>query len=172
MVTTAETLRTLLEYNPVTGVFVWRARAKNSGAFNSNFAGKIAGNNNDGYWQIEIFGKAYKAHRLAWLYVYGEWPPFELDHENRNKLDNKIKNLRKATRSQNEMNKIVRSDSKSGIKGVWMHKRLGRWTSQINLNGKKKHLGLFDTPEEAGAAYQKASAEMFGEYAVGARAGF
>lgn len=166
---TAQELRALLDYDPETGVFTWRARAKNSGAFNTNFAGKIAGNNNSGYWQIEIFGKAYKAHRLAWLYAHGEWPKFELDHENLNKIDNRIKNLRPATRSQNEMNKKVRSDSRSGQKGVWLHKRLGRWTSQIVLNGKRRHLGLFDSIEDAAAAYRKAAEETFGEYA---RAGF
>jgi hypothetical protein len=98
---TAERLRQLLHYDPERGVFTWLSRPAER-SWNTRFAGTRAGTINGlGYVVIGILGRRYKAHRLAWLYVHGEWPGRELDHINCDKSDNRIANLRPATRSQN-----------------------------------------------------------------------
>lgn len=89
----------------------------------------------------------------------------ECDHENLNKTDNRRANLRVATRSQNEANKGVRSDSATGYKGVRVHRQ--KFAAQIYVNGKRLHLGTYDTPEEAHTAYLAAAREYFGEFARG-----
>lgn len=102
MILTAERLRELLTYDPETGEFRWRytrgCRAR----------GQIAGTVTClGYLTIAIDGRKYKAHRLAWLHVHGEWPYPEIDHINRIKLDNRLVNLRRATRAENNANRVV-----------------------------------------------------------------
>jgi hypothetical protein len=162
---TADLLRQILHYDPERGVFTWLPRPSGSRAeraWNARFAGTRAGTGL-GYVAIGIFGRRYKAHRLAWLYVHGEWPGRELDHINCDKSDNRIANLRQATRSQNIANSRARSDSTSGIKGVRLHKPSGRWMARLTGGG-KRHIGLFDTPEAAHAAYVAAAEKHFGEF--------
>jgi len=150
-------VKSILNYNPDTGVFVWEAQRKKI------VVGSVAGGDNGhGYWVIRIDGRLYRAHQLAWLYVYGEWPDRQIDHINGNRSDNRISNLRLATQSQNNANTRVLS-SMSGIKGVGMHN--GRWRAQIRIDGKKVHLGYFDCPAVAHFAYQIAADNHFGEYA-------
>lgn len=91
--------------------------------------------------------------------------PLEGDHVNLETLDNRRCNLRIATHSQNNHNKPIRRDNKSGYKGVGFHKASGRWRADIRLNGRSKYLGLFDTAEDAYASYLFAAAEMHGEFA-------
>ena len=150
-------LKELLSYDPATGVFVWiKARARQV------LVGSVAGTVGErGYRRIIIKGKNYRAHRLAWLYVYGEWPDSELDHINRDKLDNRISNLRIVTRSENLQNTDIRKNNTSGTKGVWLNKIRQKWVASVTINNKYKHLGHFDTIEEAIAVRRAAEKEFY-----------
>ena len=167
-------VRQLLDYDPESGLFVWRPRPRDmfSGlrayaAWTSKYAGKYAGcTQQDGYRIINIRSSLYLAHRLAWLLVYGEPVPVELDHIDRNGLNNRITNLREATRAQNIANSGARKNNKTGIRGV--HRWQGKYRARIEINRKSVSLGMFDTAEEAGMAYRKAAAIAHGEFARGA----
>ena len=153
---TQERLKELLDYDPETGVFVWKVNRGRTAK-----AGTPAGNkNHDGYNRIMVDGKHYMAHRLAWFYVYGVWPANELDHINRERGDNKISNLRKASRLENMWNRARHSNNTSGYAGVSWSKLHNKWRADIQVNGKGKHLGLFNTPEEAHTAYLAAKEEL------------
>ena len=144
-----------LSYDPLTGLFTWikqLGRAKKG-----NIAGTI---NSNGYVQIRLNGKIYLAHRLAWLYVHGEMPVSILDHINMDKKDNRIANLRLATKSQNSQNTLISAANTSGYKGVSWSEPAKKWRANIKLNQKSKHLGVFDSKEEAHIAYRKAAQEM------------
>ena len=102
--------------------------------------------------RIRIDGKGYQAHRLIWLYVNGAWPVNEIDHVNGVRNDNRISNLREVTNSQNLQNQRKPSlNNTSGFLGVSAYG--GKWLAQIKLSGKKQHIGYYDTPAEAHAAY-------------------
>jgi hypothetical protein len=155
---TAERVRELLDYDPLTGVFHWKVSPAQSIR-----VGDVAGSFlSTGYRRIVIDSIQYQAHRIAWLHYYGRWPQAELDHINRIKEDNRITNLREATRSQNAANFPLRRDNKLGIRGVCLSR--GKYVAQIRC----KHLGCFVTAEEASATYQKAARELFGEFATAA----
>jgi hypothetical protein len=159
----AEHLRATLDYNPSTGALTWRRRSDAPALWNAKCAGKQAGYlHHRGYVHLEIHGKYYAAHRIVWLWVYGEWPG-EIDHINGIKNDNRIINLRICTRSQNCQNTKRREWAAAGIKGVYRNKN--RWTSAITISGVRHYLGNFATPEEAGAAYAAAAKRLFGEFA-------
>jgi len=146
-------LRELLHYDPDTGVFTWIKTAAHRVP-----AGTVAGAlSNKGYLRIQIDRKIYPAHRLAWLYVHGTWPRGFVDHINRNRVDNRISNLRDVNASQNVRNCGLRATNTSGYKGVSYWTERKKWAAQIRLNGKNKLLGMFATPEEASAAYKKAA---------------
>ena len=161
---TQERLKQLLNYVPITGIFTWRVRNGTRGA-----VGKIAGSvihaKKYKALRIKIDGKPYLSHRLAWLFMTGEWPLTDLDHKNMNTLDNRFKNLREATKKQNGANRSVLSNNVSGYKGVSFYKRTKKWVAYIGNNNKKIHLGYFNTPEEAHAAYVTAANKYFGEFA-------
>jgi hypothetical protein len=147
---TQEKLKELLVYYPDIGIFVWR-KSLNFRIVIGTTAGSI---NGGGYYHIQIDKKKYKSSRLAWLYEFGYWPHGEIDHINHNKMDNRICNLRDVTRSGNQQNKIkANRDSKSGLLGASFAKANGKYRAQITVNGIVKHLGFFDTAEEAHAAY-------------------
>ena len=112
-----------------------------------------------------VAGKRYSAHRLAWLYMTGDWPPDEVDHKNRVRTDNRWDNLRLADTFTNKRNTSAYRNNKSGFKGVSWHVCSRKWRSRIRVDGKEKNLGLYDTPEQANAAYERAAREMFGEFA-------
>lgn len=157
---TAERLRELLDYAPEAGIFIWRVSRGKA------VAGAKAGTrSSNGYLHIGVDGRAYRAHRLAWLYVTGSWPIDQIDHINLIRTDNHWANLREATRSQNYANRRPYVTNKSGHKGVSWFKRDGRWRAAIVVNRKCTHLGLFDTREEAHAAYVAAAKFYFGEFA-------
>jgi len=172
---TAEIVRDLLDYNPETGVFRWKFRDRKWfesvndrfwKIWNNRFAGKLAGSfDKKGYWVVVIFHKHYKAHRLAWLYVYGEWPQNHIDHINHQTDDNRLENLREVTRFQNQWNGSIQTGTSSQYKGVCWYKNYNKWKAQINVNGKKKHLGYFINPIDAARAYDRAALKYFGEYA-------
>lgn len=158
---TSERLRELLHYNPETGVFT-RRQTVGPKALSNQKAGCMRP---DGYLVFRVDGRLYRAHRLAWLYSRGEWPAIEIDHINRNPSDNRMCNLREATRSQNVANTKKHIGNASGFKGVYSHH--SRWRAEIFVTGKKRHLGVFDTPEVAAGAYLAAAQQSFGEFANG-----
>lgn len=150
-------LRELLDYNPETGEFRWRVhRADNARS------GSVAGSlNHGGYWRVSIQGHTYLAHRLAWLYVHGEWPTTGIDHKNGVTEDNRIANLREATQMENGGNKRkAHINSKTGLLGTSWHSPTKKFLAQIQLDGKNTYLGLFKTAEEAHQAYLKAKREL------------
>ena len=118
-----------------------------------------------GYWVIVLFRHHYKAHRIAWAWITGEWPDGYIDHVNRAKSDNRWCNLRPATSSQNMANRGLSKANSTGVKGVTFHKATGKWLAQIRVNNVQTHLGVFDEVADAATAYQKAAKHHFGEYA-------
>jgi len=147
-------LHELFDYDSTTGLFT--RKISQGGQMPGTIAGK---QRIDGYIDINISPKRYLAHRLAWFYVYGEWPKQMLDHKNGIRHDNRIQNLRQVTNSENQQNKKkVRSDSKSGLPCVYFSATHKKWASYITLNGKQKHLGYFETASEASLEYMKQKA--------------
>lgn len=114
------------------------------------------------YVVIQINRKLYKAHRLAWLLHYGEWPTLEIDHINGDKSDNRLSNLREATRQQNILNRRMFKNNTTGVKGV--SRARNRFRAQLWHNGAPVLSQLFDTLEEAAAAYEAKANELFGEW--------
>ncbi|MCO5355084.1 HNH endonuclease [Acidovorax kalamii] len=148
-------VRALLSYDANTGVFTWAV------GFRGAFAGTVAGSlTSNGYVRITIDDRSYMAHRLAWLHVFGVWPAQELDHINQVKTDNRIANLREVTRSENQQNRKIQKNNKSGYRGVSWEAGRGRWRAQIALEGKLRIIGRYRSEEEAYAAYCKAAEEM------------
>jgi hypothetical protein len=154
---TAQRLRELLSYNPETGAFTWKvangSRAK---------VGAVAGTTNyHGYVLISFCGKQRPAHRMAWLYMHGEWPAQDIDHINGDRADNRISNLRCVSRSVNMQNqRKPRSNNNSGLLGVsWVASRQ-LWVAQINIFGKQTHLGRFRDKDEAHEAYLAAKRQL------------
>lgn len=152
---TAQIVRAAVDYDPLTGIFRWR-----EGGDRRRPAGEIAGGrSSEGYWRICINGERHQAHRLAWLYVHGEWPTADIDHRDANKLNNRIENLREASGVVNAQNKrIARIDNKSGLLGV--SRDGARWRAAIHVNGRQKRLGSFPTPEAAHECYVAAKRQL------------
>lgn len=105
------------------------------------------------------------ASRLAWLYMTGEWPQHEVDHENRVRDDNRWCNLRQATSSEQKMNTVIRSDNTSGVKGVGWSKRQGMWHARVKAYGVQYHVGYFADLDEARKARDAKAAEIHGQFA-------
>lgn len=146
---TLEALKEVLRYEPETGNFIWLV----SGA--RNLAGSVAGCVCGRYITIGVLGIKTRAHRLAWFWNYGKWPVHGVDHINGNRFDNRIENLRDVPQRINNQNwRKARRDSVCGLAGVKMGEHA--WIASINSNGKKIHLGSFQTKEDAHAAYVKA----------------
>lgn len=112
--------------------------------------------NNHGYGRVRIGGKKYFTHRLAWLLTYGSWPEHEIDHISRDKLDNRLENLRVATRAENQHNHGLRRDNSSGYPGVSFNRPTNKYKAEISLNGKRIYLGYYPSAEEAHVAYMLA----------------
>jgi hypothetical protein len=146
MITQSE-LKELLDYDPRTGIFIWKGK-KGSRACKGKTAGATDAY---GYIVIRINNVLYKAHRLAWFYSHGEWPETNLDHINRIKNDNRIKNLRVASQSLN-MHNAKRLATNSGFVGVSWDSRRNKWVSRIKVDYKTKFLGRFDRKCDAIAA--------------------
>lgn len=152
---TAETLREHLSYDPGTGVFT-RRKSNTNAVKAGTVAGSLARN---GYVTIMVNGHMYKAHRLAWLYVYGVWPAHHIDHINGVKHDNRIANLRDVPMSINAQN-LRAAKRANPYLGVSYHKAHNNWRATIKINGRYKHLGSFDTPEDARDAYLEAKRKL------------
>jgi hypothetical protein len=159
---TQKRLKDMLSYDPVTGIFVWRHwrsyRAQDGDRAGSTVAER-------GWRRIRVDGLAYKAGRLAWLYMTGEWPPHLIDHINLDRGDDRWKNLRCATLSENQHNRAKQRRNSSGYKGVCWDRRKGAWVARICVNSKSFYLGHHASVDAAGAAYAAAAAKYHGEFA-------
>lgn len=145
---TQDYLKSILSYDPETGIFTWIQRL--SGNIS---VGSVAGTTmRDGYIKIRVGGHGHPAHRLAWLYVYGVFPENQLDHINLNKSDNSIKNLRPATSSENQRNKGLMKSNKSGYKNVSWCSRAKKWKVGLKVNRKSFHFGYFSNIQDANIA--------------------
>lgn len=146
---TIEELHNALDYNPETGIFIWKVQSANKIKI-----GQIAGmlHKLNGHVYIVFKNVKYFAHRLAWFYINHQWPEYYIDHINGIGSDNRISNLRDVPQSVNmENQRKPRKDNKSGFLGV--SPKRNKWVAVIHSNGKKKHLGTFTTKESAYEAY-------------------
>jgi HNH endonuclease len=156
-----EHLFTWLQYEPETGIFRWSRDTQCGRARAGGEAGTV---NSHGYRHIYVCGRRYYAHRLAWLFMHGRWPAATIDHINGDPLDNRIRNLREATHTQNIQNSRRKTTrNKAGLKGVSLSRT--RWRATINVYGNRMSLGTFDNKEDAAAAYATAARKYFGEFA-------
>lgn len=155
---TAERLKYLLDYDPITGVFT---RKVNAGAAH---AGDVAGHLTvRGYVTIGIDGKNYACHRLAFLWMTGGFPA-EVDHRDLDKTNNRWANLRAASRSTNVMNTRLDSKTRSGAKGVYWDSQNRCWRANVSVNGKQRHLGLFKEFADAVEFRQLAAEMIYGDF--------
>jgi hypothetical protein len=149
---TQKYLKSILDYDSVTGIFKWKAKLCNRITIGLN-AGCL---DKYGYVVIRINYRLYYAHRLAWLYIYGHWPNNLIDHINMNKLDNSIKNIRISNKRLNAINTEFRKTGR--LAGTY--KQGNRWQSYIHVKNKKIHLDYFDTERKAHNAYKKAVSNL------------
>lgn len=150
---TQSRLKELLHYDPETGKF------KRLTKWGKQQIGDEPGcKSKFGYRYIGVDGKGYTAYRLAWLYVYGDFPSGDIDHINRNPTDDRIANLRSVSHSENLHNTLHRNP-KSGHKGVYRTKE-NKWQARIRVNYKLHHLGTFASMEEAANAYRLAKQNL------------
>lgn len=157
-VITQQRLKELVTYDPLTGVFTNLVHRRQARA--GNPVGSPTG---DGHLRMQLFGRTYACHRMAWLYTYGAPVPEIIDHANGIGSDNRIANLRAATALENTGNRKTLCTNGLGFKGV--RQRGGKFQALITVNNRQVPIGLFDTPEEASAAYLHAARERFGEFA-------
>lgn len=146
---TCEQLQSILDYAAESGVFTWKVRRGNV------LQGRAAGYlRDDGYITIRINRRHYRAHRLAWLWMHGEWPTDDIDHIDGNPANNAIDNLRTVSPGENLQNmRRARSDNNCGLLGVAWQKSCKLWRAQIRVNGQRIHIGYFKDAESAHAAY-------------------
>jgi hypothetical protein len=147
---TQERIQEVLFYDEKTGKFFWYDNGP------KRYRGEEAGwRMKSGHIRIKLDGHAYLAHRLAWFLAHGTWPEL-LDHINQNPADNRIENLREASRYTNRLNSRLGKNNKSGYTGVFLHKVTGKWGAVASINGKQKHFGVFEKIEDAVAARKAA----------------
>lgn len=161
---TQERLKSLLSYDPETGVFRWLAKP-------SPYASKMTVGSRAGcqdgkrYRVLAIDQVTYGEHRLAWFYVYGTWPEEQIDHINGNKSDNRISNLRIATAGENQRNRGAMKSNTTGFKGVTFEANRNKYKAAITHNHKCYNLGRFDTAEEAHLVYCRAADRLHRDFA-------
>jgi hypothetical protein len=153
---TQDQLKNILSYDPETGLFHWRI--KPSRRFT---AGMQAGSSVNGYIRIHTNGRQYGAHRLAWLYIHGVEPEYQIDHINGNPSDNRIVNLRQATALENAQNiRKPQKNNSHGNLGVTYDPKKKLWRVRISINGTRKYIGKFKSQEQAAQAYLEAKRAM------------
>lgn len=140
---TQKYLKEILYYDPDTGVFMWLAARSRINA--GDIAGYVTIRSGKKYIDIGICGKTYRAHRLAWLYMHGAFPPNDIDHINGDGLNNSISNIKLSTAQENGMNKKLLSTNTSGMCGVSWGKGKNKWYSHIYYKGKQRYLGYYTT---------------------------
>jgi hypothetical protein len=154
-------LKELLNYDPLSGDFVWIKQASSRA-----LAGSNAGcQNSAGYIVIAIDGVQYRAHRLAWLYMSGSFPQKFLDHRDLNRANNRFENLREASYCENSWNRPISSNNSSGVKGISFDKKNGVWRATFFYKGKKIDVGRFDSIEKAKEQVQLRRSELHGQFA-------
>ena len=157
---TAERLRELMDYNPATGLFIWKV-ARGRGVRPGDEAGYVA---KDGRGRIQVEGQPYLRYRLAWLWMTGAWPMHDIDHIDGNPSNDSFANLRDVTNQVNSQNRRIPSIGKRVGKLLGTQyrpfQRKKPWNARIHCGGKGFSLGYFETEEEAHAAYIKAKREM------------
>lgn len=153
---TQERLKELLHYDPEAGVFTWLVRSAQRIKVGDETGYQHP---SSGYIYIRVCGKLYRAHRLAFLYMLGEFPPNDVDHRDGCPSNNKWKNLRHSTDSENQQNRKLSSSNKTGFTGVSYNNRRRKFVSTIRISKKNRCLGYFNTAEEANIAYCKAKAK-------------
>ena len=146
-----------LSYNPEDGIFNWICDRPNGIK-----AGSLAGYRSSNYLAVSIDSEDIYLHRLAFVFMTGDWPKGYVDHINRDSKDNRWSNLRDTDMTQNMYNAKRRSDNTSGRKGVARSTYTKNWMAYIIYKGRQKHLGFFDTFEEAVAAREKAEEVYYG----------
>ncbi len=157
----AEILREILDYSPETGLFSRKVTVGSRGEI-----GRIVGSpHHGGYLYIWIGKYQYLVHRLAWLWMTGDWPDRQLDHINRDKSDNRWSNLRLATHGQNRQNSRAPKNNTSGYIGVSFVKATSKWHAYIRVNRQRVHLGFFGDRTTAAACRNINAAYMYGDFA-------
>lgn len=155
-----EELRAAFDYDPYSGLLTWKI-----GRRNGVKVGDVAGSlDSEGYLRIGFKGIVRKAHSIAWAIMTGEWSKSEIDHRDLDKANNRWTNLRQATDAQNNYNRLVRSDSLTGAKGVYRRAN-GKFTARISKGGKRTFLGDFESIVGASLAYEKAAFKIAGQFA-------
>jgi HNH endonuclease len=157
---TQEKLKTLLQYDPDTGVLIWRTKPSRGVK-----AGRIAGTpTSEGYIALQINKQKMYAHRAIWLYVHGVWPSEEIDHINRIRNDNRLCNLRLANRLENSHNTRKHDKSLLGHKGVAWHNRNKKWQVQMRFCGKSYYVGQFLNLQDAIQARLQAETKLYADH--------
>lgn len=168
-----EVLRQLLRYEPETGNFLWRYREhwmftsrRSANSWNAKHSGKPAliMVNDKGYRSGRVLGTLCAAHRVAWAMTHDRWPVGDIDHIDGNPSNNKISNLRAATRSQNQHNQKAVRGGTSKYKGV-SQRESGAWRAMIRVDRQLVRLGQYQSEEDAARAYDRAAVEYFGCFA-------
>ncbi len=159
-------VRATLAYDALSGRFFRLGKACGKGTRNDFGVGSIC----RGYLAIRVRGQRIGAHRLAWIHHYGCEPDGIVDHINGNTLDNRIVNLRVVDRVGHAVNRTASSQSRLGVKGVHFHRGANRFRAQFAHAGRRKHLGYFDTVEQAKAAYDAYSLRVHGSLSEAYRA--
>lgn len=158
-------LQEVLHYDETTGVFTWRV-STNSRIRVGAVAGAVE---KDGYIRIRVDGRAHRAHRIAWLYAHGEFPPHYIDHIDHCPANNRLANLRLATMAENLKNVHLYTNNTSGYKGVYWHKQAGKWVALARLNGRRHYLGCFTAAEAASEAYEAFAKQHHDEFYLATR---
>jgi len=166
---TQERLKQLLIYNPDTGVFIWKKRQgidRETRRWNSRYYGKVAGYkrvdkgvSSTRYIVVSIADRPFLAHRLAFLYMTGNFPEDKIDHINGNSLDNRWVNLRAVTVLENNRNKRLPRNNTSGVVGVYWHKWHRKWNAMISVGGRLISLGYFTDMADAVVVRRNAERE-------------
>jgi hypothetical protein len=164
---TAEFVRCRLNYDPETGLFTWKAREERrpiDRSWNSRRAGTLAGSeNSEGYVEIYLDTRSYKAHHLAWLFVHGTTVSM-LDHIDRNRANNRIANLRPASVRENNWNRSRSTKNLTGTKGVSREGSSDKWVARITANKRQYRLGTFEKKADAIAARRAAERSFYGDF--------
>jgi hypothetical protein len=153
-------IREYIEYDKLTGAMTWIKSNSNR----VKVGDKVSHIDAHGYIGVSFNGSRYKGHRLAWYLSTGMWPEGDIDHINGDRTDNRLENLRACSRGDNLKNMRVSGKGSSKYKGVCRMSN-GRYSAQITVNNKKKHLGCFVCEDDAALAYNEAAVKLYKEFA-------